>query len=116
MNDMNLVSVTPTLDLEIKQMMILKPKDIFEKCLFGKQAKVLNTVNKEEEPIPEKEVQEPTIPDKEVPIKKEEYTIPGNTSELEEILFEEEKDEEGEGKNDEVGDKEKEKDEEMKNL
>ena len=25
------------IDLEIKQMMILKPKDIFEKCLFGKQ-------------------------------------------------------------------------------
>ena len=100
------------IDLEIKQMMILKPKDIFEKCLFGKQAKV---VNKEEEPIiPEKKVQEPIIPEKEEPEEEEEDTTPEKTSELEEILFEEEGDEEKEQEKDE--EKEQEKDEEKEEL
>ena len=60
------------IDLEIKQMMIVKPKDIFEKCLFGKQGngakfpgeeelkkeelkKEVKTDNTLEQSVPEKE-------------------------------------------------------------
>jgi len=37
------------IDLEIKQMMILKPKDIFEKCVFGKTGDAKNEVISPEE-------------------------------------------------------------------
>lgn len=42
------------IDLEIKQMMILKPRDIFEKCLFGKNSgsKITEAEEEKSEPSP----------------------------------------------------------------
>ena len=51
------------IDLEIKQMMILKPKDIFEKCVFGKTGDA-----KDEVISPEEEKIEDTIHEIEDPI------------------------------------------------
>lgn len=104
------------IDLEIKQMMILKPKDIFEKCLFGKQgvAKVTNPdkvtnadkvtnpnkvekVEKMEKPELELEPElEPESEPEPEPEQTESKTQETEDSELEEIIFEDEEEKEEE--------------------
>jgi hypothetical protein len=78
------------IDLEIKQMMILKPKDIFERCLFGKTA-----TNKEKE-----EPEEKDEPVKEEKYKRDEEEEKYKREEKDEDKpVEEEKEEPVEGKN-----------------
>ena len=89
------------IDLEIKQMMILKPKDIFEKCLFGKHSEAPKVTHPDEDygdqtkammeketPILEKEE---AIPEKEesTPVKDDEPILP-----MDEFFFEKENEEE----------------------